>query len=166
MKSFFLAGVLLMPQLGMAADEVATFAAFYQPSGVVSWLVVGLLAVAAGAAIFFTGGAASPAVAAIGSWVGGTMGLSGAAATKAGLALLGGGSIASGGFGIVGGTAVLTAALTFSTELVLDYSVGTLIAKYQYHDLVERSKDLTTLPLPKNTGGWIRKLRRWTDSMM
>lgn len=53
MKSFFLAGVLLMPQLGMAADEVATFAAFYQPSGVVSWLVVGLLAVAAGAAIFW-----------------------------------------------------------------------------------------------------------------
>lgn len=153
MRGFVLAGVLLMPQLGMAADEVATFAAFYQPSGVVSWLVVGLLAVAAGAAIFFTGGAASPAVAAIGSWIGGTMGLSGAAATKAGLALLGGGSIASGGFGIVGGTAVLTAALTFSTELVLDYSVGTLIAKYQYHDLVERSKDLTTLPLPKTTAG-------------
>ncbi|MCK2097631.1 hypothetical protein [Thauera aromatica] len=153
MRRFVLAGVLLMPQLGMAADGVATFAAFYQPSGVVSWLVVGLLAVAAGAAIFFSGGAASPAVAAIGSWVGGTMGLSGAAATKAGLALLGGGSIASGGFGIVGGTAVLTAALTFSTELVLDYSVGTLIAKYEYHDLVERSKDLTTLPLPKNTGG-------------
>lgn len=152
-RSFVLAGVLLMPQLGVAADEVATFAAFYEPSGVVSWLVIGLIAVAAGAAIFFSGGTASPVVSAVGSWVGGTMGLSGAAATKAGLALLGGGSIAAGGLGIAGGTALLTAALTFSTELVFDYSFGTLYAKYQYHDLVERSKNLTTLPLPRSTGG-------------
>lgn len=153
MRRLFLVGILLMPQLGVAADDVATFAAFYQPSGVVNWLLISLVAVAAGAAIIFSGGTASPAVAAIGSWVGGTMGLSGAAATKAGLALLGGGAIASGGFGIVGGTALLTAALTFSTEVVFDYSLGTLYAKYQYHDLVERSKNLTTLPLPRSTVG-------------
>ena len=39
--------------------------------------------------------------------MGGTLGLSGAAATSAGLATLGGGSIAAGGFGMAGGTALL-----------------------------------------------------------
>lgn len=152
MRGVVLLGMLVTPQLGLAGDEVATFAAFYEPSGMVNWLLISLIAIAAGAAIFFSGGAASPAVAAIGTWVGGTMGLSGAAATKAGLALLGGGSIASGGFGMVGGAALLTAALTFSTELAFDYSFGALYAKYEYHELVERSKGLTTLPLPRTTG--------------
>ncbi|WP_345791777.1 hypothetical protein AAG895_09490 [Thauera sp. JM12B12] len=158
MRGVVLLGMLVTPQLGLAGDEVATFAAFYEPSGVVNWLLISLIAIAAGAAIFFTGGAASPAVAAIGTWVGGTMGLSGAAATKAGLALLGGGSIASGGFGMVGGAALLTAALTFSTELAFDYSFGALYAKYEYHELVERSKGLTTLPLPRTTGGLEKRI--------
>jgi len=39
--------------------------------------------------------------------IGGFMGLSGAAATSAGLALLGGGSLAAGGFGMVGGQTLL-----------------------------------------------------------
>lgn len=158
MRGVVLLGLLVAPQLGLAGDEVATFAAFYEPSGVVNWLLISLIAIAAGAAIFFTGGAASPAVAAIGTWVGGTMGLSGAAATKAGLALLGGGSIASGGFGMVGGAALLTAALTFSTELAFDYSFGALYAKYEYHELVERSKVLATLPLPRTTGGLEKRI--------
>lgn len=46
--------------------------------------------------------------AAVGAAVGGASGLSGAAATSAGLAVLGGGSIAAGGFGTAGGTALLT----------------------------------------------------------
>lgn len=158
MRGVVLLGMLVTPQLGLAGDEVATFAAFYEPSGMVNWLLISLIAIAAGAAIFFSGGAASPAVAAIGTWVGGTMGLSGAAATKAGLALLGGGSIASGGFGMVGGAALLTAALTFSTELAFDYSFGALYAKYEYHELVERSKGLTTLPLPRTTGGLEKRI--------
>jgi hypothetical protein len=158
MRGVVLLGMLVTPQLGLAGDEVATFAAFYEPSGMVNWLLISLIAIAAGAAIFFSGGAASPAVAAIGTWVGGTMGLSGAAATKAGLALLGGGSIASGGFGMVGGAALLTAALTFSTELAFDYSVGALYAKYEYHELVEQSKSLTTLPLPRTTGGLEKRI--------
>lgn len=158
MRGVVLLGMLVTPQLGLAGDEVATFAAFYEPSGMVNWLLISLIAIAAGAAIFFSGGAASPAVAAIGTWVGGTMGLSGAAATKAGLALLGGGSIASGGFGMVGGAALLTAALTFSTELAFDYSFGAMYAKYEYHELVERSKVLATLPLPRTTGGLEKRI--------
>ena len=50
---------------------------------------------------------AAPAIGgAIGVWGG----LSGAAATSHGLALLGGGSLAAGGFGMAGGTVVVTAA--------------------------------------------------------
>lgn len=49
-------------------------------------------------------------VAAIGTAIGGSMGLSGAAATSAGLAWLGGGTSAMGGFGVGGGAFVVTAA--------------------------------------------------------
>ncbi|MGI8550914.1 MAG: hypothetical protein ACR2PL_09035 [Dehalococcoidia bacterium] len=64
---------------------------------------------AGGAACFVTGGAAAPA---IGGWIGSTfMGLSGAAATSAGLAALGGGSLAAGGAGMAGGTALVATAM-------------------------------------------------------
>ena len=60
----------------------------------------------AGALCFATGGLAAPA---IGSVIGSTfMGLSGAAATSAGLAALGGGSLAVGGAGMAGGTALIS----------------------------------------------------------
>jgi hypothetical protein len=52
-----------------------------------------------------TAGWAAPIV---GTAIGGTLGLSGAAATSAGLAMLGGGSIAAGGFGVFGGTILVT----------------------------------------------------------
>ncbi|QKE82493.1 hypothetical protein [Arthrobacter sp. NEB 688] len=45
---------------------------------------------------------------AVGTAIGGAMGLSGAAATSAGLAFLGGGSLAAGGFGMAGGALVVT----------------------------------------------------------
>lgn len=53
-----------------------------------------------------TGGMAAPL---IGSAIGSAMGLSGAAATSAGLALLGGGSLAAGGAGMAGGAALVGA---------------------------------------------------------
>ena len=46
----------------------------------------------------------------IGAAIGGTFGLYGAAATNAGLAYLGGGSLAAGGFGMFGGTVVVVGA--------------------------------------------------------
>lgn len=52
-----------------------------------------------------TAGWAAPA---IGGAIGGTMGLTGAAATSAGLAALGGGSLATGGLGVAGGTMLLS----------------------------------------------------------
>lgn len=66
--------------------------------------------VAAASAAGLALGVATMGVAAplIGAAVGGALGMSGAAATSAGLAFLGGGSIASGGFGMAGGAALLT----------------------------------------------------------
>lgn len=56
-------------------------------------------------------GVASGGIAtAVGTAIGGAMGLSGAAATSAGLALLGGGSLAAGGFGMAGGATLVTLA--------------------------------------------------------
>jgi hypothetical protein len=56
-------------------------------------------------------GAAGASVAApvIGTAIGGAMGLSGVAATNAGLAWLGGGALAAGGYGMAGGTVLLGA---------------------------------------------------------
>lgn len=48
---------------------------------------------------------------ALGAAIGGSMGLSGAAATSAGLAWLGGGSLAAGGFGMAGGTILVGASV-------------------------------------------------------
>lgn len=59
-----------------------------------------LLAIGSIAVTFVSAGVAAPALA---TAIGGAMGLSGAAATSAGLAFLGGGSLASGGFGMAGG---------------------------------------------------------------
>lgn len=64
------------------------------------------------AALTVASGGAGPAV---GTFVGTHfLGLSGAAATSAGLALLGGGSLASGGFGMAGGLHLLHAASLFA----------------------------------------------------
>lgn len=66
-------------------------------------------AIAVGGAVVF-GGLGVLAAPSIGSALGSAAGLSGAAATAHGLALLGGGSLAVGGAGMAGGMAVVTAA--------------------------------------------------------
>ncbi|HIP49342.1 MAG TPA: hypothetical protein EYG92_10315, partial [Lutibacter sp.] len=133
-------------------DDI-TFEEFYKESSSIGWIVAGVLAIIAVATIVLTGGTASPIVVSIGTWIGGTMGLSGVAATNAGLALLGGGSIASGGFGIIGGTVLLTGALTFGTEVIIDYAVTKTMDEYNYSQFSENSKNMMTLPLPKNSNG-------------
>src|SRR5699024_7779034 len=77
---------------------------------------------------------------AIGGAIGTLGGLSGAAATSHGLALLGGGSLAAGGLGMAGGTAVVTA-----TGTALGGAIGaTTVTAYTKADKsfdVERLKD-------------------------
>lgn len=144
---------LALPIDALAAIEEATFDSFYKESSSISWILITALAVLAGGVVFFTGGTTSPIVLGIGSWIGGLSGLSGAAATSSGLALLGGGALTAGGLGMVGGAAFITLALTFSTEVVIDYSMGKAYTEYKYSKLVESSKSMTTLPLPVNNGG-------------
>ncbi len=142
-----------LPDISYAATEYATFESFYKKDFSVGWVFAGLAAIIGGVVIFYTGGTASPIVASIGSWVGAQMGLTGIAATNAGLALLGGGSIASGGFGIIGGTVLITAALSFGTDVVIDYTTGNAVSAYKYSNLTEQSKKMPTLPLPLQESG-------------
>ena len=147
----------MLPSAAFASSDVASFESFYRSSTSISWWIPALVAAAAAGLVISSGGTASPAVVGIGTFVGNAMGLSGAAATKAGLAFIGGGSLASGGFGVAGGTMILTtvlsASLYFSTEVIIDYGVGKAVDEYQYRDLVAKSQELPTLPLPRNTTG-------------
>ncbi len=133
-----------------ANTEYATFESFYKESSSVGWASAALGGIAAGVAIAATGGAATPFVAGIGSWIGGMMGYSGAVATNVGLAILGGGSLASGGFGIRGGIILLETALSFSKDITKDYTYNKIISTYNYHNLAQQSEKLLTLPLPVN----------------
>jgi hypothetical protein len=140
-----------------SADGVSTFASFYHQGPWINWLWGGLAAAVVGILVFISwpilGPVMTPIIGSIGTSIGSLMGLSGIAATNAGLALLGGGAIASGGFGIIGGTALLAAALTFSTEITLDYAIGTAISKYEASKFADASLKMMTLPLPVNTSG-------------
>lgn len=149
---------LLMASLtAFSADEVSTFASFYHQGPWVNWIWGGLAAALVGILVFISwpilGPVMTASIGSIGTSIGSLMGLSGIAATNAGLALLGGGAIASGGFGIIGGTALLAAALTFSTEVTLDYAIGTAVSKYEARKFADASLKMMTLPMPVNTSG-------------
>ncbi len=77
---------------------------------------VGGAVVLGAVALGATGFAAAPF---IGTALGGAMGLSGAAATSAGLATLGGGALAAGGAGMAGGTLLVTGAAAASGGLIV-----------------------------------------------
>ena len=70
----------------------------------IPWLKVSVLTLGGVGLGVLTAGLAAPIV---GGIIGTSMGLSGAAATSAGLAALGGGSLAAGGLGMAGGTAIV-----------------------------------------------------------
>lgn len=130
----------------------ASFEALYEDSNAPKWAWIVGGAMIGTAAVLVTGGSATPIITSIGTAVGtNILGLSGAAATNAGLALLGGGSIASGGFGIAGGTALLSGVLSFSTEVSVSYAVDRLnYDEFDYSRLVQASEVLTPLPLPND----------------
>ncbi len=133
--------------------EFTTFASFYYSFASIPWLLILFFSITFGLLLALTGGLASGPAAALGTWIGTLMGYSGAAATSAGLALLGGGSIAAGGFGMVAGVFIVNVALTFSTELVFDYAISRVKSEYDYRSLTESSKNLPTLPLPITVEG-------------
>jgi len=132
----------------------ASFGNVYSNRGWISLLTspvaVGVYtAVAGGAAAFFvvstagSGGAmlaaAGPYITSVGGMVGTTLGV-GSGAPAAGLAVLGGGTLSSGGFGIAGGAAVVSAITGFGTGVSTDIALGKAsdminqdpYSKYQY----------------------------------
>jgi hypothetical protein len=131
------------PSLAWFSEDL-TFAEFYKSSHTMIYVVAAIGAAVAVITVLLTGGASAPGVAAIGSWIGGMMGLSGAAATNAGLALLGGGALTAGGLGMAGGAALLSAAMTFTTSVGVDYAVK----KYDEKKFIEASEKMIVLPLP------------------
>lgn len=136
-------------------NDYGTFNTFYQKNiGVWGWIGIGI-GVAIGVFItIYTFGSGTPAwCATVGTWIGGTLGLSGAAATNAGLALLGGGSLAAGGWGMAGGVALLTAAATFSGELLVGYTIEKAVTIYSDAQFVKECRGMLHLPLPVNTSG-------------
>ena len=88
------------------------------------------------------------------------MGLTGVAATNAGLALVGGGAIAAGGLGIAGGAAAITVAIEVATataviagEEIYDSMTEQRETDALYARLVSQSKGLITFPIPKSNSG-------------
>lgn len=141
------------------AAQYATFESFYSSGGIGVWGWVGIgaatLAIAVITFVTFGGGAAAAPgwMAAVGTWIGTAAGYSGVAATNFGLALLGGGSVAAGGLGVAGGVAVLSAAASFGTEVICSYSVEVALEKWQMDNFVKASKEMMTLPIPRNEKG-------------
>lgn len=95
------------------------------------------IAVGGAAAGLLTGGLAAPL---IGSAIGGAMGLSGAAATSAGLALLGGGAVAAGGLGVAGGTAIVAGVVGVSSAGM--GAAGTWLKGARPNDVIVESAKL------------------------
>lgn len=130
--------------------DYATFEAFYtEEVGWTKYLVMAAFAIGTGALIFVSGGTAAGPAVGVGTWIGNLMGYSGAAATNAGLALLGGGSIASGGYGIVGGTALLVAALDFTAAVAIDTTVSMVFDRDSF---IASMDERSMLPLPIRGG--------------
>lgn len=139
------------------ASDIATFESFFKESISIGWIFAGISALAIGAAVYFTGGLASPfltgPVAWVGSMIGGAMGLSGAAATNAGLALLGGGAVTAGGLGMAGGAALLAATFEFGTGVIAEYGITKVMTEYTYSMQKEESMGLPNFPPFCNDSG-------------
>ncbi len=177
MKKILLVISALMLSLHSLAVEAGSFDAFYDAPGGIGfwgWTFIVVAVIAAAAVVYFSGGsaaAAAPAwIKAVGTWVGGAVyGLQGAAATNAGLALLGGGSLAAGGLGIKGGVVLLTILASTSSNIAIEYSINEAASHFSNKAFLEDSKKMTTLPLPINEEGgdayekcleWIQKQKK------
>lgn len=144
---------VVFPEITQAASADLTFQSFFKADNTISWIFAASMGLLAGALILYSAGTATPVVSGIGTWIGGLMGYSGVAATNAGLAWLGGGSLAAGGYGMAGGAALLTAVLTFSTEVVVDATITNRHDAYSYAKFTALTQNMVTLPLPRNDNG-------------
>lgn len=144
--------MLMSPEGAQAADP-GSLNAYYRSGFSPSWVWYAIAAVVSGGIVIATGGTGGPIVAAIGTGIGKLLGLSGIAATNAGLALLGGGSLASGGLGMVGGAALLTAALSFGAELVVDPMLFEVQQQFSQRQFEKDSANFINFALPRSHKG-------------
>ena len=155
-KTVYFGFLLSAMSVSAASSEGATFESFYVPGltiGFLGWAAIVVVTVATVAIVAISGGAASPVVASIGGYIGGAFGLTGVAATNFGLALLGGGALSTGGFGMAGGIAVLTAALTFSGEVVFSYVIEGGIHHFESGRFEKDSRAMIKLPPVRTADG-------------
>ena len=158
LKTLALIALLFTVTSQAGAAEYGTFASFYTAGGLSFWdwaLIIGGTILFAGITFVTFGGtaAAAPAwMAAVGTWIGSSVGLSGIAAANFGLALLGGGSVAAGGLGVAGGVTVLTLAFSGVSEFVF-YGTGYVLEQYSQNKFAEANKKMQTLPVPRNDKG-------------
>jgi hypothetical protein len=131
----------------------ASFDAVYSSGGQTNWLLMLVAAIGAGLFVYVTAGTGSAAVGTLGTWIGSAAGLSGAAAKSYGLALLGGGALTAGGFGVKGGVALLTAALTFGQDAVVPYAFGVVRERFDRAAFEERVRSAPRFPLPRSDVG-------------
>ena len=158
LKLFLLLATFVITSTQLNAADLGTFESFYSAGGLGFWgwtaIIVGTVAV--GVATFMTFGgtaAAAPAwMATVGSWIGSSVGLSGAAAANFGLALLGGGAVAAGGLGIAGGVTVLAVIFEIGVSAAT-YGVDVAMEKWQHQKFIEANKNMLTLTIPRNTSG-------------
>ena len=159
LKLFLLFAILIISSTQLSAADLGTFESFYSAGGLGFWGWTGIIVgtVAIGVATFMTfGGTAAAAptwMATVGSWIGSSVGLSGAAAANFGLALLGGGTVAAGGLGIAGGVAVLTAVMSFGIDATISYGIDVAMEKWDHQKFIVANKNMLTLPIPRNTSG-------------
>lgn len=130
--------------------------------------LIGGSAVVVAGVTYFTAGGGLASAGPIATWVGTQVGMAtgvGSGATAAGLALLGGGSIASGGFGIAGGLAVISAisdigiatTLTLVEEKIPDYELANQKYRLLKIPLPEKASD-PVLSQIKKAEAWIAEL--------
>ena len=135
------------------AAEWASFKSFFQGSWASTWWSMGLGPIANTAAAVASLPGSGSVASAVGTGIGSMLGLTGAAATKLGTAVLGGGAAAGGGLVIAGGASLLSAALSFSSEVVLDYSATRGVQPYQAQKFREASHGMMHLPFPLSDSG-------------
>jgi hypothetical protein len=151
--SVFALGDVAQAQGWFGGAGPASFDAVYGGGGQTNWILMLLAAIGAGIFVYVTAGTGSAAVGTLGTWIGSAAGLSGAAAKSYGLALLGGGALTAGGFGVKGGVALLTAALTFGQDAVVPYAFGVVRERFDRTAFEERVRGAPRFPLPRSDVG-------------
>jgi hypothetical protein len=129
--------------------------------------LIGGSAIVVGTATFLTAGGALAGAGPIATWVGTQVGMTmgvGSGATAAGLATLGGGTIASGGLGMAGGVAVLNSISSLAITFALRTGFSAMPESYEKYRMITVTPplkgDKTVLKIMKKIKGLKKDLTK------